>query len=78
MDEQNNLQQPEKNSTGALIGSIIVIIVLVLGAIYFWGGKLNSTRDNAPANVAETQNEVSDLEADLNDIPEIDVDINSI
>ncbi len=78
MDEQKNLQQPEKNSTGALIGSIIVIIVLVLGAIYFWGGKLNSTRDTGAANVAETQSEIADLENDLNDIPEIDVDINSI
>jgi flagellar basal body-associated protein FliL len=77
MDEQN--MQPEKNSVGPLIGSIIVIVILVLGAIYFWGGKLNATKtEGSVGTVEQATNENIDLESDLTNIPEIDVDLNSI
>lgn len=80
MDEQNIQPiQPEKNSVGPLIGSIIVIIILILGAIYFWGGKLNANKNEKPLETSEQITyENVDLESDLTDIPEIDVDLNSI
>jgi flagellar basal body-associated protein FliL len=80
MDNQNQNfgqpVQPEKNSVGALVGSIIVIIILILGAIYFWGGKLNQKANETPANVESSV--VSDLETELGNVPEIDVDLNSL
>lgn len=32
---------PKPSSAGPIIGAIIVIIVLGLGALYFWGARLN-------------------------------------
>ena len=32
----------EKHSVGPIVGSTIIIIVLVLGALYFWGQRINS------------------------------------
>jgi uncharacterized protein HemX len=78
MDEQNNMQ-PEKNSTGPLIGSVIVIVILILGAIYFWGGKLNANKAESSVGASSvTTNENADLESDLSNIPEINVDLNSL
>ena len=31
----------QKNSAGPIIGTIIVIVLLALGALYFWGAQLN-------------------------------------
>lgn len=32
--------EPEKKSNGALIGSIIIIIILIVGGIYVWQSKV--------------------------------------
>lgn len=34
------LMAPRRTSWGALIGVIIILVVLVVGALYFWGAKL--------------------------------------
>jgi hypothetical protein len=34
--------QPRKEGAGPIIGAIIVVILLVFGALYFWGQKLNN------------------------------------
>ncbi|MFN4181214.1 MAG: hypothetical protein ACK4FA_00750 [Candidatus Paceibacteria bacterium] len=46
----------DKKSYGALIGSVIIIVILVLGGIYFWMSKQNEMMDTQPAteNVTET------------------------
>ncbi len=76
MEPQNTMPmgEPKKSGAGALIGSIIIILILVLGALYFWGGKLqtndqefNFDESSAAVNGAtSTSDEVSDIEADLN------------
>lgn len=79
-------QQPtppkeEKGGMGPLIGSIIVIIILVIGAIYFWGGMLNKQEnivpDQQPAALS-LSDDVGDLEQDLMNTPDIQVDIENI
>ena len=37
---QSSPTPPQKHSWGALIGIIIILLVLVVGALYFWGAKL--------------------------------------
>ena len=32
---------PEKSSAGPIAGTVIVIVILALGALYFWGARLN-------------------------------------
>lgn len=53
------LPSPNGNSWGALIGIIIVIIVLIVGVLYFWGAQLEKQemREGAEAAIsgAETQ-----------------------
>jgi predicted cupin superfamily sugar epimerase len=43
---------PEKKSNGALIGSIIIIIILIVGGIYVWQSKVE------PASEGTLQGEV--------------------
>ncbi len=51
MDQQNQapVQTAEKKSFGPLIGIIVIVIALAVGAFYVWGGKISSTEE-APAN----------------------------
>ncbi|MFZ3020270.1 MAG: hypothetical protein WA051_01970 [Minisyncoccia bacterium] len=50
----------EGGSMGSLIGIILIVVVIVLGGIYFWGKKTNN---QIPANT-DTQS----IEKDLNSI----------
>ena len=63
-----------KKSFGPLIGTIIIIVVLLLGAFYIWGGKLstqNTTEDTGTINMTgelapvSTSDEVNAIESDL-------------
>lgn len=84
MEPQNAMPMGEqkKGGVGALIGSIIIILILVLGALYFWGGKLQTNDqelnfDNSSAAVNGTtgaSDEVSDIEADLNKTAPVNLD----
>lgn len=67
-----------KKGVGALIGSIVVILILVLGALYFWGGKIEKANNNE--NTATAGSEASDIDADFNSLEKInlDEDLNAI
>ncbi len=65
--------EPEKKSHGALIGSIIIIIILIIGGIYVWQSKIKEIqleRKNvemqATAMQAASDLELKALEAELN------------
>lgn len=65
----------KKSGVGALVGSIIVILILVLGALYFWGGKL--TREEvgvSPEALEQGSDEVADIDADFSDLETINLD----
>ncbi|MEI7709272.1 MAG: hypothetical protein WCI76_00990 [bacterium] len=34
---------PEKKSNGAIIGLIVIIVILVLGGVYIWKSKVETT-----------------------------------
>ena len=66
---------PEKKSHGALIGSIIIIIILIIGGIYAWQTKVKDIKlkqqqveMQAAAINAANMNELKTLEQDLNSI----------
>ncbi|MDZ4226980.1 MAG: hypothetical protein U1D26_00715 [Patescibacteria group bacterium] len=40
------LPPAHRTSAGPIIGVIIIVLLLVVGALYFWGSHLNS--DNSP------------------------------
>ena len=68
------MPQEEKSGIGATIGAIIVIVIIVLGGLYVWGGKLLQNGDS-PATTEDSQmtdlssqnpsDEVSDISKDL-------------
>lgn len=82
----------EKN-TGALIGTIIIIVILVVGGLYMWGKDLVNNGAISPAEVLQvsdtatealksqsTSTKASDIEADLNatDLSNLDKELNDI
>ena len=38
--------QPEKKSHGALIGSLIIVLILVIGGIYVFQNKMKTIKEN--------------------------------
>ena len=76
--DQINTNEP-KGGMGPLIGSIIIIIVLVIGAVYFWGDKLNKQeiKDDAPAALSASD-DATTLEQDLQNTPDVSADINNL
>ncbi|TSC86950.1 MAG: hypothetical protein G01um10148_55 [Parcubacteria group bacterium Gr01-1014_8] len=43
---QAPLPQREKSSIGPLIGTLIIVLIIAAGGLYFWGAKLNSMNSN--------------------------------
>ncbi|MEK7514233.1 MAG: hypothetical protein AAB587_00180 [Patescibacteria group bacterium] len=78
-----------KPSMGAFIGIIIIILVIVFGAFYFWG-KMVEEKSGSGAQTADTSvemlnkqsssDEVTSIEADLNatDIGNLDKELGSV
>jgi len=83
-----NINEQKESSIGPVIGTIIILAVIVLGGLYFWGQRvsdkvMDETQLNAIVEDITTQNEsdaVTDIEADLNatDIDSIDSELNGI
>ena len=40
-DQSGTQNRPREEGAGPVIGAIIIVILLVFGALYFWGQKLN-------------------------------------
>ena len=69
----------ENKSNNALIGSIVIVIIIVIGGIYLWKTSIKK-QDSMPAsqnsqvNQAESQStDASNIEKDLNN-----VDVNNL
>lgn len=41
-------QRKKEKPMGPLVGIIIIILVLALGGLYFWGRELNTEREQEP------------------------------
>ncbi len=69
------METKEKN-TGAIIGVIIIVIILIAGAWYFIGGRVNKIEEqkkNINTEVVNTETfststEITDIQADLGKI----------
>lgn len=64
--------EPEKKSHGALIGSIIIIVILIIGGIYVWQSRIKDLKMKeqlqAEAINALTSDELNKLEEELGTI----------
>lgn len=72
--------ETEKKSNGALLGSIVIIIILIIGGIYIWQSKVKDVlekKEAAKENIVPMEaNELNALEQDLgtDTVEEIDID----
>lgn len=71
--------QENKSSIGSIIGTIIIIAIIILGGLYFWGKRIEEAKlqddlfmqnattseEVAPENVSSSD-DVNSIEADLN------------
>ena len=59
--------EPEQKSNGALIGSIIIIVILVLGGVYLWQNKMKEATPPPGSNLSGSD-DTANMEADVNSI----------
>ncbi|HNW71352.1 MAG TPA: hypothetical protein PKZ36_01425 [Candidatus Paceibacterota bacterium] len=66
--------EPEKKSHGALIGSIIIIVILIIGGIYIWQSKVKEIQ--LEKEKVELQSKEAE-QAYLKELQELEEDVNS-
>ena len=60
---QRPVMPTEHRSIGPIIGTLIIVIVLVIGALYIWGQKLNNDDKNKASEPVTTEDYSSDQTA---------------
>jgi hypothetical protein len=78
---------PSKSSVGPIIGIIILLAIVILGGLYFWGERSVEEVESDPAadaavesiNTQSTSDDVNSIEADLDatEIENLDAEINA-
>ena len=67
--------EPEQKNSGALIGSIIIIIILIIGGIYLWKtSKGNTLPAGESQSVGSSNSDTADVEANVNSIDVDNID----
>lgn len=63
----NSPTHPETESkVGPIIGVIVIILVLLLGVLYFWGQRVDRATQDTVADIDATSEDLTSLESDLN------------
>lgn len=73
---------PQHTSVGPIIGSAIVVVVLLIGALYIWGQQLNKQekqRQSIQKRELEQENELKKLKAEsAMDLEDIQAEIDAL
>lgn len=87
MEDQNNVNAgestPNGSSAGPVIGIIVILVIIILGGLYFWGQRNgeNTILNEAlnAINLQSDSDEIDTIEADLNatDIENLDSEMNA-
>lgn len=83
--EQDVAQSEEKGSVGAFIASLIIVIIIVLGGMYFWdtitSESINKdSSDDETSEVSPENDSINLIEEDLQDtdLEDLDAELESI
>ncbi|MDO8575185.1 MAG: hypothetical protein Q7R78_00585 [bacterium] len=86
LQTQNNESGADKSSVSSIIGILVIVIILILGAFYVWSkngdeklnntASVNSTETAVTAEVTSTSSVESDV--DSVNLDNLDIDINSL
>ena len=55
--------EPEKKPSGAVVGLVIIIIILVAGGIYIWQSNQKEMQENATETEEVTAEDSTDLDS---------------
>ena len=79
--QQNGAQTPsmgeERAPMGPVIAAIVVVAVLAIGGLYYWGTKANQEAQQEASSLPATQEEVAPAPEDLEEVSD-STDINTI
>lgn len=69
------MESAQTKSYGAVVASIIIILVLIVGALYFWGKTLEQkalvTPEQTTTEATVTNDSLDSIEADLKDTQDL-------
>jgi uncharacterized protein with FMN-binding domain len=72
------------NHKGSLIGSIIVVVLLIIGAFYFWSNRTpapvtpaTETTETAPAPMTDPSTEALNQQSANDDLTSLEADVNA-
>lgn len=76
-------EKPKGSSVGPVVGAIIIIVLIVLGGLYFWGKKLAEAPTDEQTETLQdvrASDALADIEADLNatDLDSLDNDLSEV
>ena len=76
--------QPQKSSVGSIIGTIIIISIIILGGLYFWGKRIedakikqNLVTDNTGEPLNYNEASVIKTMSSSDDLSSIEADLNT-
>lgn len=76
----NTGQQENAGSSGPVIGVIVILVVIILAGLYFWGERgadnIQPVEDNIVESIT-TQSESDDAAAIENDLNNTDLEVDS-
>ncbi|MBI4155947.1 MAG: hypothetical protein HY507_01805 [Candidatus Zambryskibacteria bacterium] len=76
--------ETQKSSIGSIIGTIIIIALIILGGLYFWGKRIEETKLTQDLTTSPTEMTVDNSEAAIikstsssDDLGSIEADLNN-
>lgn len=71
--------EAKKKNTGQIISIVVILVILVVGAIYIWGGKVVQAPKTDTAQQETPEQIIDQTTQDLSDVDlNIDLDTNNI
>jgi hypothetical protein len=74
--ETSNTVVHKEGSVGPVIGTIIILAVILLGGLYFWGNRNNSADLNSDSDI-EAQVQDIETQGNSDDLNSIESDLNN-
>ena len=56
------MEPQQKSSVGSIIGTIIIIAIIILGGLYFWGKRIEESKETDGLVNETSQSEAEEME----------------
>lgn len=84
MFAQKTMEPQNKSSIGSIIGTIIIIAIIILGGLYFWGKRIEESKAKqdlmtnfTPGTTDNTQTATTTSLNSSDDLDSIETDLNN-